>query len=47
MTECVVEDYYVVIKVLDLLEQDNIIARKAKVELLEHFPCLEEVLNNN
>lgn len=47
MTECVVEDYYVVIKVLDLLTPDNIIARKAKVELLKHFPCLEDVLNNN
>lgn len=23
------------------------VARKAKVELLKHFPCLEEVLNNN
>ena len=47
MSECVVEDYSVVVKVLDLLAQDNIIARKAKVELLKHFPCLEDVLNNN
>ena len=23
------------------------VARKAKVELLKHFPCLEDVLNNN
>ena len=22
------------------------VARKAKVELLKHFPCLEDVLNN-
>lgn len=46
MTECVVEDYSVVVKSLDLLTHENDIARKAKVELLKHFPCLEDVLNN-
>lgn len=46
MTECVVEDYYTIAKSLGLLSQDdkNHVARKAKIELLKHFPCLEEVL---
>ena len=44
MTECVVEDYAVVIKPLDLLTHENIIARKAKEELLKHFPSLSNQL---
>lgn len=46
MTECVVEDISEIIRALDLLcVGGNDVARKAKVELLKHFPCLEEVLN--
>ena len=46
MTECVVEDYVVVIKSLDLLTHENSVARKVKEELLKHFPSLSGQLKN-
>lgn len=46
MTECVVEDHLAIIKSLDSLSNigENNFARKAKVEILKHFPFLEEVI---
>lgn len=47
MTECVKFDLTVINDALDNLlhsDESNTVARKVKVELLKHFPCLAEVI---